>query len=229
MTDQAQDDRTPASPGEAADRKRSKVFDASLEVATAIVLSFAALVTSWAGYQAGLWDGEQATHYSKANAEHMAATRQSTRAGQLEAVDVMSFAEWANANASGNKALEAFYRARFRPEFRAAFDAWIATRPVENPAAPSSPFVDPKYRHKAEAQAEETERGAAQLFSEGQRANSISDHYGQGSVFLASALFFGGMCQVFRTPKVRLALLAVAAIACAFGAFRIFTLPTLKL
>jgi hypothetical protein len=67
------------------------------------------------------------------------------------------------------------------------------------------------------------------LFDEGQKDNSISDHFGQATVFLASALFFGGMCQVFRTPKVRLALIIVAVIACAIAMAKIVVLPVLRL
>jgi hypothetical protein len=232
MSEQVPADQTTPQPGDAAFRARWarwKGFDAALEIGTAIVLSVTALVTSWAGYQASLWDGEQAAHYTNANAKHMAAARQATRAGQLQALDVMAFAEWANAYASGNTRLQAFYEARFRPEFRTAFEAWRASKSLRNPDAPPTPFVDPVYRRAAEVEADATESEAVRLFQQGQRANSISDHYVQGSVVLASALFFGGMCQVFRTPKVRMALLAVAVIAVVLGMFRIFTLPAMKL
>jgi len=198
-------------------------------VGTAVILSVAALVTSWASYQASLWDGEQAAHYTTANAKHMLAAQLATRAGQLQAVDTMAFAEWANAFASRNRPLQAFYEARFRPEFRDVFQTWQASRPILNPKALPSPFMDPRYRARADAQAKAAEDEAVKLFDEGQKANSISDHYVQGSVFLASALFFGGMCQVFHTPKVRMALIAIAVIACALGMAKIFSLPALQL
>jgi hypothetical protein len=200
-------------------------LDTLLEIGTAIVLSIAALVTSWSSYQASLWDGEQAAHYTQANAVHMASARLSTRAGQLTALDVLVFSQWANALAAGDQRLQAFYEARFRPEFAAAFRHWRAMEPLQNPDAPASPFVDPNYSSAKEAQAEALEQKARKLFDQGQRDNEISDHYVQGAVILASALFFGGMCQVFHTPKVRIALIGVAVIACIVGVLRIFTLP----
>jgi hypothetical protein len=39
-----------------------------------------------------------------------------------------------DARAQGERSLAAFYRRRFRDEFRPAFNRWIATRPFENPA-----------------------------------------------------------------------------------------------
>ena len=207
----------------------SKRLDAWLEIGTAIILSVTALVTSWSAYQASLWDGEQAAHYTTANAQHMAASRLSTRAGQLQALDAMSFAQWVDAFASGNPKLQAFYEARFRPEFRVAFQTWLARHPLNSPGAPTSPFDESRYSIATQAQAEATEQAAAREFDEGEKANTVSDHYVQGSVMLASALFFGGMCQVFRTPKVRMALLAVAAIACLMGVVKILSLPALRL
>jgi hypothetical protein len=204
-------------------------IDAGLEIATAIVLTLAALLTSWAAYQGSLWDGEQAANYTKANAQHMEAGRLSTRAGQLQALDAAMFGQWVNAYAEGKRGLQQFYEARFRPEFAEAFRDWQSRGALNNPAAPSSPFYDPEYRNVMQAQADAVERDASRLFETGEKDNSISDHYGQATVILASALFFGGMCQVFRTPKVRLALIAVAMIACVAGIAKIFVLPVLRL
>ena len=67
------------------------------------------------------------------------------------------------------------------------------------------------------------------MFDKGQSDNSISDHYVQASVILASALFFGGIGQVFHKPRVRLTLIAVAAVACVYATTRIFQLPPLSL
>ena len=39
----------------------------ALEVASAIIISIAGLGASWASYEAGLWDGDQAAHYTRAN------------------------------------------------------------------------------------------------------------------------------------------------------------------
>jgi hypothetical protein len=224
----------PASESASPEPRRDRVapgsrLDTRLEIVTAFILSVAALGTSWSSYQSELWDGEQAAHYTKANAFHTEATRLSVRAGQLQAIDAMSFAEWANAFASGQQKLEAFYRDRFRPEFKVAFDDWISRTPLRNPGAPASPFLDPKYQNSTLEKSEKLEQQARGLFEEGQRANSISDHFVQATVFLASAMFFGGICQVFDSRKVRFALIGVAVIACVLGLLRMLSQPSIQL
>jgi ferric-dicitrate binding protein FerR (iron transport regulator) len=49
---------------------------------------------------------------------------------------VATFIQWINAREEHHQALAAFYAARFRPEFKPAFGAWLATRPSPNRAAP---------------------------------------------------------------------------------------------
>ena len=43
------------------------------------------------------------------------------------------FFQWVNATATGDAELADFYTDRFRPEFRPAFDAWLATDPLDRP------------------------------------------------------------------------------------------------
>jgi hypothetical protein len=47
-------------------------------------------------------------------------TRASTRAGQLEAIDVGAFDSWVQAYAQGNSKLAGFYLERFRAPLKAA-------------------------------------------------------------------------------------------------------------
>ena len=42
------------------------------------------------------------------------------------------FFQWVNATETDEGALADFYEARFRPDFRPAFDAWLATDPLTN-------------------------------------------------------------------------------------------------
>ena len=69
-----------------------------------------------------------------------------------------------------------FYETRFRAEFKPAFDAWLATKPLTNQNAPLTPFVMPQYKLAAEAEAErldaEAEVSAAQVRRNIQRASN---------------------------------------------------------
>lgn len=199
-----------------------------IEVAAAAVLAAAALATSWASYQAALWDGEQAASYSRAEGLRVEAASSAQLASARASVDVGLFTAWLNAWAGGDERLAGFYAARFPPAFRPAFDAWVATGPLTNPHAPPSPFAMPIYRPTGASEAKALKARAAAEFERGQRDNDISDNYVQAAAILAMALFFGGIGQVFRRPRVRIALVVLALAATAFGVLRILTLPAMS-
>jgi hypothetical protein len=122
------------------------------DIASAVTLSIAGLLTSWSGYQAALWDGDQAAAYSQAGAIRTEASRREIQAGQFEGADVLMFTQWLDAEARGEARLAGFYEQRFRPEYRIAHAAWRAHHPLTNPAAPPTPFVMPEYRLVARAE-----------------------------------------------------------------------------
>ncbi len=175
----------------------SKPFDRAwmVEVCAAVVISLAAAMTSWVGFQAALWDGEQAAHYAQAGAARVEATSATTEAGQLETADLLMFQGWLSAAAQDEPELQHFYRQRFRPEFAAAFEAWLKTDPLTNPAAPAGPSSCPSTTRRGLAEARRRQRQADDLFNQGQRDNDISDRFVRGTVLLAVALFFGGIAQ----------------------------------
>jgi hypothetical protein len=110
-----------------------------LEILGTILLTVAAVATAWSTYQAGRWRGEQAGATRKSEAARIESSEAHTRAGQLTQIDIATFIQWSNADLAGDRKQAAFYRKRFRKEFRPAFAAWIATRPFTNPDAPTSP------------------------------------------------------------------------------------------
>jgi len=203
----------------------SKADPPWLEGAIALSLSVAALTTTWSTYQAALWDGEQAANYSLANGFRIEASRLAARADTLQAVDIELFSSWLDAKAAGETQLQAFYYARFRPDFRPAFNAWTALKPLENPDAPQGPFMMAEYQSPEREEAEALETKAQATFDEGQRDNDIGDIYVQATVVLASGLFFGGICQMFKRRRVRMGLALLSVAACTIGVIRTLTLP----
>lgn len=209
----------------------SKPFDRAwmVEVCAAVVISLAAAMTSWVGFQAALWDGEQAAHYAQAGAARVEATSATTEAGQLETADLLMFQGWLSAAAQDEPELQQFYRQRFRPEFATAFEAWLRTDPLTNPAAPAGPFVMPEYHSARLAEARRRQRQADDLFNQGQRDNDISDRFVRGTVLLAVALFFGGIAQTFRSTTIKAVLVGMAFVVCAISALMVANLPILQL
>jgi len=144
-------------------------------------------------------------------------------------VEAMIFAQWLDAYASNNKQLEKFYRQRFPPRLKRVFDQWMLTQPMTNPKAPSTPFHLSGHLQQSTQMAKELERKADKYFAAGQRANDISDTYGQAVVIFALALFMGGITQTFDTRKTRVMLLSLSAFSVLFGVVRIFGLPAIRL
>ena len=179
------------------------------ELVATVLLAVAAVATAWSGYQATRWNGEQAKASSRTNAIRIDAARAQGLSQAQKEVDVATFIQWIDAYAHRETRLTAFYERRFRPEFKPAFRAWVATKPLTNPNAPLTPFVMPQYRLAAEAQAErldaEAEVSAADVRRDIQRASN----YVLGVVLFSVALFFAGMSTKLGNPRLRQIAVAV--------------------
>lgn len=198
-----------------------------IETLSAFLLSLAALGTSWSGYQAGLWNGQMATRFNQAGALRVESVRNSGIASRNVQIDVQLFTNWLGAIATNNQALADFYRARFRPEFVPAFEAWLASRPLENPQAASSPFELPEYRLAAQEEASRLEREAGAMFEKGIAANEIGDRYVLNTVILALVLFFSSLVSNFKILFVRVTLIAIALALFILGISRLVVYPML--
>jgi hypothetical protein len=122
---------------------------------------------------------------------------------------VTIFTQWVNAYARDETELESFYRKRFRPEFRPAFEAWVATKPRTNPTAPLSPFAMPQYHLAASDEADALEARAGAFSASVATYIQRADNYTLAVVMFASALFFAGISTRMRSRGPRLALLAL--------------------
>jgi hypothetical protein len=191
----------------------------------AILVSVAALATSWAGYQASVWNGEQASHGVQATTLRTSSTRASTHAGQLAIVDVELFTSWLDARTSGKAQLATFYEQRFRPEFLPAFRTWVASRPLTTPGAPRSPFALPEYRLADEVEASRLARAADDESAASQHANRVSDGYVLNVVLLQTVMLFATAVQQGTVRRLRIFLVGVAVVLCVASLYRLFTAP----
>jgi hypothetical protein len=195
------------------------------EVVATLALAIATVATAWSGYQAARWGGEQSTSYSQAGALRTQSTRASTQAGQQVQVDIGLFTNWINAFAAENYELTTFYQDRFRDEFIPAFEAWLATEPVNNPDAPPTPFSMPEYHLSLMDKSEQLLAEAEATFAKGDEANQNSDNYILNTVFLASVLFLGGIASRFKAMSARWVIIVFSLAILAFGLFNLLTYP----
>jgi hypothetical protein len=196
-----------------------------IEILLAVMLGAVTLATAWSGYQSARWGGEQSVKFSQAGALRTESTRASTQGGQYAQIDISIFSNWINAYAEENEALVTFYQERFRPEFRPAFEAWLATDPANNPNAPASPFAMPEYQLAKLKEATQLELDAEAMFEEGRLANQLSDDYILNAVILASVLFLSGIASRFDWLPVRMAIIVAALALLGIGLYNIAVYP----
>jgi hypothetical protein len=196
-----------------------------LEVVATVLLALAAVATAWSSYQAARWNGKQVEASSRANAARTNAARQADLSSSQTQIDVATFIQWVDATAHGDLALQEFYVKRFRPEFVPAFDAWLATNPLTNPAAPATPFALPQYQLAAKKSADELTGQADALAALVPRYVQRSSNYVLGVVVFAVALFFAGMSAKLRGRGNRATLVAVGCVVFLGGLAWVASLP----
>jgi hypothetical protein len=196
-----------------------------VEIGATVLLAVAAVATAWSSYQASRWNGEQAKTSGRVNKTRFEAARASNLANAQQQVDVATFMQWVDSYARHETRLMSFYRDRFRKEFKPAFNAWIATKPLKSRGAPLTPFAMSQYRLAASVQAEHYDRAAEELAAEVRRDIQRASNYILGVVLFAVALFFAGMSTKLTTPGLRKAMLALGCLFFVGTAVWIATFP----
>ena len=196
-----------------------------IELVATLLLAVATVATAWSGYQSTRWNGEQAKAGGRANALRIESAKAAGLANTQTEVDVASFTQWVNAYTLQQADLADFYFKRFRPEFRPAVNAWLATRPLKNPAAPPTPFAMPEYQLAARAEAEQLDARAGAFAAAVGRNIQRASNYVLGVVLFASALFFAGMSTKLTAPRLRVAMLGIGCAIFLFTAAWIATSP----
>jgi hypothetical protein len=194
-----------------------KRWERTVEILEAVVLAVVAVATAWSGYQAARWDGRQAELYAQASATRVQADQLLTLGGQQKLLDVTTFNTWITAKVDHHADLAAFYERRFSPEFKVAFDAWLATDPLSNPDAPPGPSFMPEYVNPQIERGRQLNEQAAQMLEAGTSARNISDNYIRTTVVLASVLFLLAIAQRFRVRGVRIGVLVVSGVLLLYG------------
>jgi hypothetical protein len=192
-------------------------WERTVEILEAVVLALVAVATAWSGYQAARWDGQQAELYGQASTMRVTADQQLTLGGQQKLLDVTTFNTWIEAKNDHRPDLAALYERRFSPEFKVAFDAWLAADPFTNPDVPPGPSFMPEYVNPLLEQGEQMNVEATQVFEEGTAARGIADDYIRTTVVLASVLFLLALAQRFRVRGVRIAVLVVSGVLLLYG------------
>jgi len=198
------------------------------ELIVAVILGLATLGSAWSAYQSAVWGGIQSFRLAESTAAGRRAAEKAVYANQLRGVDLLLFEAYLRALSENNQWLAEFLFQRFRPEFKVATEAWLATRPLKNPSAPSSPFVMKEYSVAIDKEAQQLRQEEATKFTEARKANEISDGYLLLTVVFGVALFLGGITAAFKGRRVKAIMLALSVITITATATFMAFLPLAK-
>jgi hypothetical protein len=196
-----------------------------LEIFEVVLLAVVAIATAWSGYQATRWDGQESLLYGQSNRDRFEADAASTYGGQVLAADAGMFTAWLQAHAAGDSALQALYVKRFTPDYRVAFDAWLATDPFANPKAPAGPGTMPQYHNPYFAHADDLNAQASTTFDEGTSARETGDKYVRDTVLFASVLFLVALAQRLRIRAARVTLTTISFAMLGYVLVSVLLLP----
>lgn len=175
-----------------------------------VVLAVTAVLTAWCGFESSKWGGEMSIAFSKASSARVEAARHAAEADAARNFDLSVFSVYVQAEAEGDTRLREFVETRFTDHFAAAFEPWLATRPLENPDAPRSPFVLAEYQPPGSAEAVDAGARADEHFAQALEFNQWGDDYTLLTVLFALVLFFTAVSQRLRSELLGRAMLGGA-------------------
>ncbi len=190
-----------------------------LERFESILLSIAILGTAWSAYQSACWRGIQTFRLTAAGVASRTALEKHLFTEQQFALDAMQVLHIVDQLVEGKSSIVEFYVKRIRPDLRAAVEAWLALKPLENPNAPPHPLVMPEYTDRvlgpARTEVQKLRAESDHEIALAEEANQTSDRYVLFTVLFASVLFFTGIAGKFDPGRTRIVLLSFAAVVLA--------------
>jgi hypothetical protein len=184
----------------------------TVQIGEALLLSLVTIAAAWSGYAAAKWNTESRLELAEAATLRNLATRADLSALSTRNFDASTFNTWFIAFTLDDAKKQAVAERRFRPEFKVAFDAWMATDPFNNPRAQPGPTYMPEYKLAEQAKADALDREAVEASAAGNHAGVVGDDYIRITVFLAAVLFLVGIGSTFKLHTIRFALIGIGSL-----------------
>jgi hypothetical protein len=183
-----------------------------VQICEAVLLALVTVTAAWAGYSAARWGTASRVEIAQSSTLRALATRDDLTALSLRNFDASTFNAWFIAFTLNSPQKETIAERRFRPAFRVAFNAWMATDPLHNPHAAPGPTYMPQYKLPVQAQANALDNAANAKFQAGNQAGLTGDNYVRITVFLAAVLFLVGIASSFKLHGIRYALITFGSV-----------------
>ena len=212
---------------EVADHQPSRRRIETIEILEAILLAIVAVTTALSGYQAARWDGESAKEYATSSRLRTQANGTQLTANQTLIYNAGSFTAWLQAYAQHQTYLQQLLERRFTPNYKTAFDAWLALDPFHHPNAPPGPRYMPQYKDRLAEQATELNSEASHAFDLGVSYRTTAEKYVRITVVLAAVLFLIAIGQRFKIRGVRYSVNIVAGVFLVYSLYLFLIYPHL--
>src|ERR1043166_2555159 len=116
-----------------------------VEATTALIMALATVCTAWCSYESATWTRRSNRLMAEVDSLERQAGLLKMQGLQTVTIHSAMFMQLLAAHHAGDEKLAQFYADRFPPDVRKAYDAWLAEKPFENPAADAHPFVPKLY------------------------------------------------------------------------------------
>jgi hypothetical protein len=196
-----------------------------IEPVIALLMALTTLCTAWCSYESAAWTRRVNRLMNESNALERKAGLIDLQGSQALIVHASMFMQLLAAYHAGNEKLVSFYAERFPPDVKKAYDAWVAQKPFENPAADPHPFVPNLYQVRGATEASTARAEAAKRLIGAREAGNRSGQFLANTVLFATVLFFAGTAGKFEQPRVRLSAAAFGVALFLFAVIRMLLMP----
>jgi hypothetical protein len=225
QAERAERDEGPGDKG--GGRTRDERHSRIVQTCEAVLLALVTITAAWAGYAAARWGTASRIEIAQSSSLRNLATRDDLQAQSTRNFDAATFNAWFIAFTLNSPQKEAIAIRRFRPQFRVAFNAWMATDPLHNKNAPPGPTYMPQYKLPDQAKANALDAAATAKFNSGNHGGLVSDDYVRITVFLAAVLFLVGIGSSFKLYNIRYALVSFGTVLLILAAVLLLRQPGL--
>jgi hypothetical protein len=201
-----------------------EVVDKFVDIASVVLISVAAVLTAFCGYQASRWEGEQTRLYNVANASRLRVAEAEDRSEVATSINVTLFLDYVGAVQHHDTEFAQFIYRRLGPNMRIVMDQWLATHPMKNPRAPTSPFVMPEYARLMQAGSAREEAVASADFDAALNAHRNADDFTLLTVVFATVSFLAGVSTKLIFPRHAI-IVGLGIVALVYGVARLWFLP----
>lgn len=196
-----------------------------ITIIEAILLASVALLAAWSGFAAAKWSTESRLELAQSSKYRTEASEADLRAMEARNFDALTFDTWFQTWVNDKVGDEDVAARRFRDEFRPAFDAWMATDPLNNPDAPKDPTAMAQYVEPDKDLAAAKRASADEAYADGAKDGTTADDYVRTTVLLASVLFLVGISGHFRIHVARVGLIGVSVAILIYGSVLLVLAP----